>query len=477
MGISRKKPSGSKSGPCKRRPRLIMWACRTLSLLLVALACGMVACHEMDASEMKPTSAKQAKVELQRSLNAGPNGFHEVLNFVVAHRSFKVEVKSRIGCQNVCQQHDSCRSFSYRAGDKRCLWSKEALKYDSKFAFYIKITKMNDMGKMIPTGQYKRFDNFAYREKGWQKLVAGMSGCRDFCNKMPKCGSFSFREQDTMCLLSDDSVKYDTDWNYYERNMPKKKKKKGPKAKIMKLKESKNAKITIPKTKAVLKREAKKGLNRVKKLQKKVDNAKGDESRAAAQQAKMRAQMHADIKERTVKSERDVAIVRAHSLTAKVQHIGRRSSKEARSKATSKIHNAFQEGYMKAEEKNRQGYEKTVKEIAFKGREAFNKHAEKAKKESDKKEKKAKEKRAKEKHKKEVKKKEELKENKSKAERKVQVDSIKQLGKEALIADRLSVKNERKTKIIVSVNKERIAREAKMKNKKKKEIERKRIQH
>merc|ERR1712072_999350 len=38
-------------------------------------------------------------------------------------------------------------------------------------------------------------------------------------------------------------------------------------------------------------------------------------------------------------------------------------------------------------------------------------------------------------------------------------------------------KNERKTKIIVSVNKERIAREAKMKNKKKKEMERKRIQH
>lgn len=453
-----------------------MWACRTLSLLLVALACGMVACHEMDASEMKPTSATEAKAELQRSLNAGPNGFHEVPNFVVAHRSFKVEVKSRIGCQNVCQQHDSCRSFSYRAGDKRCLWSKEALKYDSKFVFYMKVTKMNDMGKMIPTGQYKRFDNFAYREKGWQKIVAGMAGCRDFCNKMEKCGSFSFREQDTMCLLSDDSVKYDTDWNYYERNMPKKKKKKKtPKAKIMQLKES-PSKISIPKTDRVLKREAKKGLARVKKLSKRVESAKGDESRAAAQQAKMRAQMHADIKERTVKSERDVAIVRAHSLTSKVQHLGRRSSKEARSKATSKIHSAFQEGYVKAEEKNRAGYVKTVKEIAFKGREAFNKHAEKAKKEADKKEKISKERRAKEKKKKEVQKKLQLKEQKSKAERKVQVDSIKQLSKEALLADRLKTRNEAKTKIILAANKDRIAREKKMKSSKKKELERKRIQ-
>jgi len=456
--------------------KTIMWGCRSLSLLFVALACGMVACHEMDASEMKPTSAKQAKVMLQRSLNAGPNGFHEVPNFVVAHRSFRVEVKSRIGCQNVCQQHDSCRSFSYRAGDKRCLWSKEALKYDSKFVFYMKVTKMNDMGKMIPTGQYKRFDNFAYREKGWQKIVAGMSGCRDFCNKMEKCGSFSFREHDTLCLLSDDSVKYDTDWNYYERNMPKKKKKKSLKAKIMLLKDARS-KISIPKTKRVLRREAKKGLARVQKLSKKVESAKGDESRAAAEQAKQRAQMHADIKERTIKSDRNIAISRATSLTARVQHIGRRASKEAKSKATSKIHNAFQEGYMKAEEKNRAGYEKTVKEIAFKGREAFNKHAEKAKKEAAKKEKIMKEKRAKEKKKKEVKKKLALKEQKSKAERKVQVDSIKVLAKQALLADQKSVTNERKTKIVVAVNKQRIQREAKVKKKKEKLIKKKRIQH
>merc|ERR1711988_54895 len=446
-------------------------------MLLVVLTWAMVASQEsetVDIGQAKDRNAA-AKAVLQRSLDAGVGGFHKTPNFMVSHRSFKVEVKSREGCRNVCKQHDSCRSFSYRAGDKRCYWPKEALHYDSQFVFYMKMTKMNDMGQMKPTGQYKRFDNFAYKEKGWQKIVASMPGCRDLCNKMDKCGSFSWREKDTLCLLSDSSVRYDTDFDYYERNMPKKKKKVGAKAKIMVLKDSKN-KQSMKKTDKVLKKQVKKGIAKLKKMKKAIENPKGTESRAAAKRASSKKQMLADISERRVKSKRTLEIARMGSQTIRVHTVGRRTAKENTRKATAKIHKAFQEGYMKAEEKNSAGFKKAVKENQFKRKDDLEKHTKKVSKEAKKKERIAVEKKNKEKKKKEVTKKAQKKEAKKKAQHKLQSHDITKVEREVMLDDRKKFQNERSLKIILKAQKKRTQREKATKKKLLKEVEKKRQQ-
>merc|ERR1712196_132907 len=79
--------------------------------------------------------------------------------------------------------------------------------------------------------------------------------------------------------------------------MPKKKKKVGAKAKIMVLKDSKN-KQSMKKTDKVLKKQVKKGIAKLKKMKKAIENAKGTESRAAAKRASSKKQMLADISER-----------------------------------------------------------------------------------------------------------------------------------------------------------------------------------
>ena len=37
---------------------------------------------------------------------------------------------------------------------------------------------------------------------------------------MNKCGAYSYRDYDELCMMSGDAIKFDTDFVYYERNMP-----------------------------------------------------------------------------------------------------------------------------------------------------------------------------------------------------------------------------------------------------------------
>merc|ERR1711959_350036 len=407
----------------------------------------------------KAKAAKgKGKSKLKLALSMGPGGYHRIKNFMLSHHSHKAEVKSRIGCQNVCDQHKNCKSFSYRAGDKRCYWSEEALKYSSKFQFSMKVTKMDDMGKMKPTGEYKEFDNLMMKEKGWRKITAGRGGCRDLCNKMDKCGAFSYREFDNLCLLSGDTVKYDTDFNYYERNPIPKKKKVATKIKVEAKKATptlKEQQKNINKTVKLIKTQAKKGIRTMKKIAKKVSSAKVGIKDAQKREDEMRDQMGKDIMERHEKAKRRETIDKMDAQAIKTVYVGRRASKEAKRKAEGKIKNAFQEGYMKAQHKNEAAYDKDRKEIDYKARESLKKHTEKIDKRAKKKEQEAKEKEKKETQAKEIKKKQQKKEAKSKAEQKVQVTDLLKFSKEHFQADTDLIRNGRVFKMKQKISEKR----------------------
>jgi len=404
--------------------------------------------------DKKPVAAKGKHPKLQRLMTG--TGYTVIPNFVVSHLAKKVEVKSRVGCENVCDQHRTCRSFSYRAGDKRCLWSEEALKYHSQWTFFMKITKMNDMGQMKPTGEYKRFDNIYFNEKGWRKVVAGKAGCQDLCNKMNKCGSYSYREMNNMCLLSDDAVRYDTDFNYYEReNLPKPK---SAKTKI-KLLKKKPAKKSIKATKQILKASAHKAVKQLKKAGKKVSAGKQSESAAAAAQGASRTRTRKKLKESELKINQRKDTFKVQAKELQLKRVGRRTSREAKGKATSKINEAFQEGYVKAQKNNHPAYEREVKEIRMKRTETRTKAAEKVNKEAHHKDIIAKEKAAKEKKSKEMKKKQDIIERKDKARRHAKLLSTAALAKWYMKRDDTKILNPKLTKVRIKVEAARHVRE------------------
>jgi len=433
-----------------------------LGFVLLALCVADQREEDWPSDDIGDTVGKSAKANskvLKRALDTGVGGYQKIPNFVVGHRSHKVDVKSRVGCQNVCDQHKNCRSFSYRAGDRRCMWSEEALHYDSRFSFFMKVSKMDDMGRMKPTGEYKQFDNFRYKVKGWREIVSGKNGCQDLCNKMNRCGSFSWREHDNLCLLADDSVKYDTDFDYYERNFPKPKK---TKMKVLPdLKKAVSEKASKQLEKAI-----KASHERTKKLRKKVHFAKqaakkgveavedtpgseGDDDTKAARK----------IKEKTKKaSYRDEADA-FHMQANQIQKTGRIYARESASKATKHIKSAFQEGYMKAQKKNGAVYERDVKEVHAKSREAIEKNAEKITKKTKREERRAKEQDKKEARKKAIKERRNKKEVKTKAEHEQILHSLKGFTDAKSEKELETKKNELKLKKVVQIAESRRKRE------------------
>merc|ERR1711959_438831 len=127
----------------------------------------------------------------------------------------------------------------------------------------------------------------------------------------------------------------------------------------------------------------------------------------------------------------------------------------AKRKAEGKIKNAFQEGYMKAQQKNEGAYDKDVKEIDYKARESLKKHTEKIDKRAKKKEQEAKEKEKKETQAKEIKKKQQKKELKQKAENKVQVTDLLKFSKEHFQADTDLIRNGRVFKMKQKISEKR----------------------
>jgi hypothetical protein len=422
------------------------------------------------AAEAKPTSAKaKAKAVLDRSVSPAAGGYNKIANFVVSHRSHKVAVKSRYGCENVCEQHDNCKSFSYRPGDKRCLWSEEALHYDSRFAFFMKITKMDDMGRMKPTGEYKRFDSIAYKENGWRKVVVEQPGCKDLCNKMNRCGAFSWREFDKLCLLADDSIKYDTDFDYYERN---KLASKGTEVKVTRVLPPKAA---IAKETKKLKSTVKQEKKKIKAADKKVKKAVKSDKKAEEDQGAAH-----DREKKRIKENNKKLIVRQQlddmrfQTTSLIRH-GRMSSRESKNKATTKIKTAFQEGYMKAQAANGRTYERSIKEVAYKTTEDKKEHAGKITTKMKALERRTKEKLSKEKAKKKAKAKARKKETKTKAELKVMLNDLDKTGGAVQKKETTQKRSKVRAKLMKVTSTKRRAREKGFKGKLLKSIQKKKV--
>merc|ERR1711907_169768 len=151
-------------------------------------------------------------------------------------------------CQNLCSGNKVCKSFSFSVRKRDCLLSKTALAFNGHFTFYSKRAnpkKPDSDGGINPMSPYRDFVGLMYQGKDWTRYKGhSKESCEDLCNRAKDswgrtCHGFSYRLKDQTCLLSPFGVRYDTDYDYYERNpqakalqkklKPKKKKGPGPK--------------------------------------------------------------------------------------------------------------------------------------------------------------------------------------------------------------------------------------------------------
>merc|ERR1711937_93897 len=319
----------------------------------------------------------------------GVGGYQVINNFMVAPQTAtqRAKVTSREGCESICDGHRDCHSFSYRSGDKRCLWSKEALHYDSKSAYYMKLTKMSDSGEMKPTGKYHRFENILYHPKGWEKVVGDQFGCETLCSRMGRCGGFSYKPYTQECFLAGDGVKYDTDFNYYERNMPPPRdreeekliggtdEEENPPPKEAEASEEAIEHANNEKLSKIMIAKAKFSTAQMKKSEKEIDAESAAVAKTEDKEEQMRKDMANNAHEVKVKK---MGVKDIESLNVKVGNVqGLRmvDVDESKAKATKRIQTAYQEGYNKGTKKHGHVYNAKVKEIADKGRKSAEEHA------------------------------------------------------------------------------------------------------
>merc|ERR1711988_537503 len=187
-------------GAVRARMRVARLVCFTLCLVAVGF-CTMVAEGEAD-SEVE--ELKESKVTTLK--------YHKISGFALHASATTVKGKDITGCQAECTGQPSCRSFSYRAEDKTCLWSTDSLNFDPDF---IMMTKAMHSNKK----KYRVFQGLTYRSKGWLKSDGKTKKeCEDLCTKSSSCKALSYRRKDMMCLLSGKGITYSPEFNYYEKS-------------------------------------------------------------------------------------------------------------------------------------------------------------------------------------------------------------------------------------------------------------------
>lgn len=423
----------------------------------------------------KPSSDVDGEAEsggLKRMMNMGVGGYQIINNFMVSPKTAtqRAKVTSREGCEAVCDGHRDCHSYSYRAGDKRCLWSKEALHYDSKSSYYMKLTKMDDTGAMKATGKFHKFENILYHPKGWEKMVGDQFGCETLCSRMGRCGGFSYKPYTNECFLAGEGVKYDTDYNYYERNMP------PPKdlaeAKLLAgtdevdsptpaaaASEEAIEHANTQKLSKIMIAKAQFGISQMRQSEKEIDDESNAVAKAEDKEAETRKDMLVNKKEAQVKKQGVASIEKLNMETGEQQGLRMVDVDETKTKATKRIQTAFQEGFQKGTEKNSAAYNSRVKEIADKGRKSAEEHAGKVTKMAQTLEKAGKEKEDKETNEKEMQAKATKKEVNAKAIMKVKIDSIKKQASMDILDDSRMSKNKKKLGIIAELRDQRAVRE------------------
>jgi len=145
-------------------------------------------------------------------------GFTNIPGFVFRHMGEESDTSNILECEEACEKHDTCRSYSFNKKEGICVWSVETIRYRIGWEFWTKVHDLDAFGKKRHYGKYRSFPDIMYQEPGYRKLKKiTVKNCQKACTKEPKCKAFSYQPKRMRCYLADSGIHYDPDFMYYER--------------------------------------------------------------------------------------------------------------------------------------------------------------------------------------------------------------------------------------------------------------------
>jgi len=137
--------------------------------------------------------------------------------------------KSRSECELVCSTYPACKSYSYQAEHRTCVWSMAAVKYSEDYTMYVK--------KKSPEGNHDELynelaglfiqDKLEPMKQGTKAMPTldkaektTVEECKYSCTVNPECKTFSYSPATRQCVMSAIPVHYEPGWTYYEKEVP-----------------------------------------------------------------------------------------------------------------------------------------------------------------------------------------------------------------------------------------------------------------
>jgi len=220
-------------------------------IVLVAMALAMVASTEveevaemgaagmsrgppmlkkMDVQSLKiiDDQMKQSKVlqkeefVLRTKLNSPPEaskvGYTTVPGYKYTYQSRTLTDKSRAECELVCSTYSSCKSFSYNAQDRVCIWSMSHIKYDPDFTMWAKLL---DPSGTYHTHEYMQMPGMRVQDRDTAVIGdTSFEECKYACSKDESCKTFSFNKERSECMKTGIGIHFDDKWIYSEKDVP-----------------------------------------------------------------------------------------------------------------------------------------------------------------------------------------------------------------------------------------------------------------
>merc|ERR1711959_513239 len=181
-------------------------------MMRAAVLCVAILLVSFGASELVEELQEEAVAE-----GVGSVKYHKIPGVVLRMGATVLKDKTNAQCRATCTAEPKCRSYSYDALDKKCLWSTESMTFDPNFVMMTKAT--DDKGEPRNPVKWRTMYGVIYRAKGWLKSEGKTKAeCESMCAKSKTCRALSYRSQDQTCLVSSKGLGYSTRYTYYEKS-------------------------------------------------------------------------------------------------------------------------------------------------------------------------------------------------------------------------------------------------------------------
>merc|ERR1712166_883166 len=183
--------------------------------------------------ENDPIPAPRADVADPR---ADPYTYKELNGFVIKETAVKLAgdpndplLSVLAVCQNKCNSDKLCRGFSFKASsdprspfEAKCYVTNVGLIYHWGWDLHVRGVKINAQGQEIPSTKFYNFPGMTVHTEVGRFEKINLEQCHERCTELAKkeddhkCQSYSYNRDTQQCVLSEDRINYDPEYDYYE---------------------------------------------------------------------------------------------------------------------------------------------------------------------------------------------------------------------------------------------------------------------